>query len=1068
MESSSGSDTYDRARRSRPRGRDVLRRPRQDRRGASGSGSAAENSGITEKISTLASTLQDTSRNLNKVDRMLGQYRDHTDDQAEAMALLKENLEESIGQLQAQRLRRTNGGVRSASASTLHTSDLEHGSGSEGQRFYPTSPLKEYPGSPVRRRRSHSASVRFKDTKLSTEDIHCLHQSLRDLRCDQTRLSDDLDREILLRNRADVDTRRAMENLTEHLTLSQTQDSVSSRVDRRLQDLERVRGLEQRGVFTDERQQASGRHRDQASGREEVLEPRLLKSEREREKMEQEMERARVRLEQAEDSRDTLRQQLEEMREDLLRTGKEKLELQRDRLELQREVSLLSSQPHGQRPDRGESGGALGPARSDLEREMVELRAQLCKASILGEVDELKKTVELKERERLQLCVQVEGLTTDLARREQQQLRMLDQLRDIQSRGKAEQRDAQALLQESTRSREELKERAQEAVRQWRAKCRRLQRELEETKTSAQLHTSQVTQATKEKEGSQAQLKALTVQTEAVRRELTEVLGRLAHREEELHRRDVELSEAHQRHLSLEQENREVRESLAALQEEVRRHASLQARLREENQRLEEQTGAQARRSQRDQEAHASLQASLKEEAASLKEDAASARAQLTQLTQRLTAEERSGRELQRDLQAKLGAAQEELASLGQQLQLEREVHRKELESLRAVADAGDGGRSRKEWEVHEVLRLCRGERDELQARLTEVKADASSEREQNRALRLKLDRMKEECDKLAQELSAREEEHSLLHRKYRQLKQEVDSRARSGEERRRGSEAELASLGEKVSRLEAEQEAVLSSAGEELDKACRSLARNAEDKLQAITQIPGLVNDPHRWLAETKSKLRWLCEEVQEREGRERRLRKQQQQAKEQLKEARRSRDEEQEALLQRLHQQEKLLLSLGAEKKELLERSRRKEEEMRGLQDRVLDLEMSTRVALDHLESTPEKVSLAENFRDLEESQRQREALQQRYAKHKDIVRDLQHQLDESKRQIQECRDEKLDATSRSAKLASLSSPVRGPAAPLTSSLRSDPSPGKLPTSPELDVSRVNGARNHRDPRF
>ena len=66
-------------------------------------------------------------------------------------------------------------------------------------------------------------------------------------------------------------------------------------------------------------------------------------------------------------------------------------------------------------------------------------------------------------------------------------------------------------------------------------------------------------QATKEKEGSQAQLKVLTTQTEAVRRELTEVLGRLAHREEELHRRDVELSEAHQRHVSLEQENREVR-----------------------------------------------------------------------------------------------------------------------------------------------------------------------------------------------------------------------------------------------------------------------------------------------------------------------------------------------------------------------------------------------------------------------------------------------------------------------------------------------------------------------------
>lgn len=31
--------------------------------------------------------------------------------------------------------------------------------------------------------------------------IHTMHQSLRDLRCDQQRLSDDLDREILRRNR---------------------------------------------------------------------------------------------------------------------------------------------------------------------------------------------------------------------------------------------------------------------------------------------------------------------------------------------------------------------------------------------------------------------------------------------------------------------------------------------------------------------------------------------------------------------------------------------------------------------------------------------------------------------------------------------------------------------------------------------------------------------------------------------------------------------------------------------------------------------------------------------------
>lgn len=65
-------------------------------------------------------------------------------------------------------------------------------------------------------------------------------------------------------------------------------------------------------------------------------------------------------------------------------------------------------------------------------------------------------------------------------------------------------------------------------------------------------------QAAREKESSQAQLKVLSQQTEAVRRELAEILGRLAQREEELHRRDMELCESRQRQLSLEQEIREV------------------------------------------------------------------------------------------------------------------------------------------------------------------------------------------------------------------------------------------------------------------------------------------------------------------------------------------------------------------------------------------------------------------------------------------------------------------------------------------------------------------------------
>lgn len=52
--------------------------------------------------------------------------------------------------------------------------------------------------------------------------------------------------------------------------------------------------------------------------------------------------------------------------------------------------------------------------------------------------------------------------------------------------------------------------------------------------------------------------------------------------------------------------------------------------------------------------------------------------------------------------------------------------------------------------------------------------ADAASDKELCEALRLKLDRMKGECDKLATQLGARDETHALLLKKYQLLKQEL------------------------------------------------------------------------------------------------------------------------------------------------------------------------------------------------------------------------------------------------------------------------------------------------------
>lgn len=50
--------------------------------------------------------------------------------------------------------------------------------------------------------------------------------------------------------------------------------------------------------------------------------------------------------------------------------------------------------------------------RSNLEREVAELRAQLSAASVLSEAGELKRALERKEKERLQFSLQVEVCET--------------------------------------------------------------------------------------------------------------------------------------------------------------------------------------------------------------------------------------------------------------------------------------------------------------------------------------------------------------------------------------------------------------------------------------------------------------------------------------------------------------------------------------------------------------------------------------------------------------------------------------------------------------------------------
>lgn len=196
----------------------------------------------------------------------------------------------------------------------------------------------------------------------------------------------------------------------------------------------------------------------------------------------------------------------------------------------------------------------------------------------------------------------------------------------------------------------------------------------------------------------------LNQQTEAARRQLADALGRLAQREEDVRRCDVDLAEARSRLTTLEQDLREARETSRGLEEEVQKQISLQGRLRDENVRLQERVELLEERREEEQRSLLDLQGSVK-----------NLRAARADLTAKLAEGESSRKELEKHL----AVARDEISSLGRQLVQEKEVHQKELIHIRT---AHREDKAKQEKDVHDTLRLYQREREELDALVRDLK----------------------------------------------------------------------------------------------------------------------------------------------------------------------------------------------------------------------------------------------------------------------------------------------------------------------------------------------------------
>uniref|UniRef100_A0ACB8G543 Uncharacterized protein n=1 Tax=Sphaerodactylus townsendi TaxID=933632 RepID=A0ACB8G543_9SAUR len=154
-----------------------------------------------------------------------------------------------------------------------------------------------------------------------------------------------------------------------------------------------------------------------------ILKNKLLRTEDEKSKLEQELEHSRRKLDQSEYSREALLHQIEDLRSQLLRAEEE-------RQSLQHQISQVAFH-HQRRSDEQEDGRrkhrVADQNKEDLEKQIWELRAKLSHSAVMSEIEELKRCIERKDKEKAQLGLKIE-IYIEVCRLAQKGVQNLSQL----------------------------------------------------------------------------------------------------------------------------------------------------------------------------------------------------------------------------------------------------------------------------------------------------------------------------------------------------------------------------------------------------------------------------------------------------------------------------------------------------------------------------------------------------------------------------------------------------------------------------------------------------------------
>ncbi|ERE72818.1 centrosomal protein [Cricetulus griseus] len=659
-----------------------------------------------------------------------------------------------------------------------------------------------------------------------------------------------------------------------------------------------------------------------------------------------------------------------------------------DRKGLQHQVSYTSKQQSNQQDDQRDDWRfrrAVEREKQSLEKQLAELRVHLNFNAMASELEEVKRCMQRKDQEKARLETKIETLTLDLETKEKHQLQMLDQLKEIQNHFEtceanrkrsdlqivelshhaedatkqaeyylSEFQRSEALREEAEKRREDLKAKAQDSIRQWKLKHKKLERALEKQAETLDQLTDKNNQILKEKDELKSQLYAAIQQIENLRKELNEVLTKRALQEEELHSKEKKLSDIQSHQAELEQEVKNSLKTIHQLESELKRQNKMQSQIKAEKIHLEEEIAELNTSQAQDKAKLLEMQESIK--------DLSAIRADLAN---KLAEEEKAKKAVLKDLSelmAKAKSKEEEMATIITQLKLERDVHQRELNDLTSSLQSV---KTKHEQNIQELMKHFKKEKNEAENHIRTLKAGLAMTVIMKSGLSclhrtlisaisslgMKLISMKLSGNTLRSqtvshrrnggtwELSAAASDSwkcgfcscEMLYLNHcspsstppplffpQAYSQSSQERHISNEEEhlRRMEETRL-QLKDQLLCLETEQESILGVIGKEIDTACKTFSKDSMEKLKVFTSGPEIHYDPHRWLAESKTKLQWLCEELKERESREKTVRQQLVLCRQELRDLTEHKESELLCLFEHIERQEQLLEEFHQEKR-------------------------------------------------------------------------------------------------------------------------------------------------------